>query len=576
MKNINKIKIDVNHVYEIGQDKLPFIAEASIKDDEELFAKVCACARSTYDSTVLTKVGSPVVNNGVVSSISASNYFTHATINFGDNFTIISPLFNLSADVSGANCLVEADEFAIQVRQNKVYCMRYTTNKNTYDVLEGTTTLETGTDYLIKFEQTYDGTNYVINAYLSSDYGATWNLEKTLTRTNGAYYNSGLIYVGRRENAGYPSLYVSGPLDLKTFVCFKKGVEVLKVNKSGVDKVVADDFTVVGTPTLSNGILDGITSGNYLTAPAIDLGDNFEIISPLFKATGGSTTECILETDEVAIQIRNGKTYCWRYTTNKNTYDLLEGVTTLELGKYYLIKYTQTFDGTNYTSTTYLSNDFGATWTLERTLTRTEASYYNGGLIYFGRRQNAGYPNLFSNPLNLNHCKISSSKGDKYYPCVYIPYSESNTGSKIADFTYRLPVQYAYEINGFAPYYTIDEVTRNFTLPLGELYGIVNTTTDKKVAELQNAVTSLIMPDYENGISITVNTDYTAPSDGWVGIYANNSGGTFTINGEQMGYVNQNGSNNDAVFTIFPVAKDDVVKLTAGDSFTFYACKGVN
>ena len=54
-----------------------------------------------------------------------------------------------------------------------------------------------------------------------------------------------------------------------------------------------------------------------------------------------------------------------------------------------------------------------------------------------------------------------------------IPYTLSKTGSKIVDVAYRDRVQDMYEQYGYAPYYTIDEENENFTLPMGEIYGMI-------------------------------------------------------------------------------------------------------
>lgn len=63
---------------------------------------------------------------------------------------------------------------------------------------------------------------------------------------------------------------------------------------------------------------------------------------------------------------------------------------------------------------------------------------------------------------------------------VEIPYTESKTGSKIVDAYYRDRVQNVYEQYGTAMYYTIDEENQNFTLPMGEIYGMIENKTDKE------------------------------------------------------------------------------------------------
>ena len=67
---------------------------------------------------------------------------------------------------------------------------------------------------------------------------------------------------------------------------------------------------------------------------------------------------------------------------------------------------------------------------------------------------------------------------------VEIPYTLSKTGSKIVDVAYRNKVQALYNQEGKADYYTIDETNQNFTLPMGEIYGM------KANSDLSNLTTA--------------------------------------------------------------------------------------
>ena len=57
---------------------------------------------------------------------------------------------------------------------------------------------------------------------------------------------------------------------------------------------------------------------------------------------------------------------------------------------------------------------------------------------------------------------------------IEIPYALSKTGSKIVDYDYIESVQAVYDEYGYAPYYTIDEDNETFSLPMGEVYGMIN------------------------------------------------------------------------------------------------------
>ena len=65
---------------------------------------------------------------------------------------------------------------------------------------------------------------------------------------------------------------------------------------------------------------------------------------------------------------------------------------------------------------------------------------------------------------------------------IEIPYIEARTGSKIVDAQYRDRVKQIYDINGVAGYFTLDEENQNYTLPMGELYGVLANLYDNRVS----------------------------------------------------------------------------------------------
>ena len=58
---------------------------------------------------------------------------------------------------------------------------------------------------------------------------------------------------------------------------------------------------------------------------------------------------------------------------------------------------------------------------------------------------------------------------------VTIPYTLSKTGSKIVNYKYRTRVTNLYNAQGYAPYYTLSD--SSFTLPMGEVYGMIERRT---------------------------------------------------------------------------------------------------
>jgi len=106
--------------------------------------------------------------------------------------------------------------------------------------------------------------------------------------------------------------------------------------------------------------------------------------------------------------------------------------------------------------------------------------------------------------------------------------------------------------------------------------------TSGNISSASNTVKSTItawgMPDYSNGISVTVNTDYTCTANGWILIQSRVADGGsryLYINSTQYDFVASAGNYYDTDFAIIPVSAGDIVKLTSG-TIKFYPMKGAN
>lgn len=109
---------------------------------------------------------------------------------------------------------------------------------------------------------------------------------------------------------------------------------------------------------------------------------------------------------------------------------------------------------------------------------------------------------------------------------IDIPYTLSKTGSKIVDAAYRDRVQDMYEQYGYAPYYTIDEENENFTLPMGEIYGMIEKKINNDASNLtepgKTNIKNLVYPDFNNTVSlpITLNLVQQADKDCYLNVNA--------------------------------------------------------
>lgn len=91
---------------------------------------------------------------------------------------------------------------------------------------------------------------------------------------------------------------------------------------------------------------------------------------------------------------------------------------------------------------------------------------------------------FWSGSVDLNTVKVFVDDLLFYQACLIIPYTVSKTGSKIVDGKYRERVFDLYEQEGMAIYYVLDTDSHNFTLPLGDVYGMITKLFDRvKVLE---------------------------------------------------------------------------------------------
>ena len=121
----------------------------------------------------------------------------------------------------------------------------------------------------------------------------------------------------------------------------------------------------------------------------------------------------------------------------------------------------------------------------------------------------------------------------------------SPTGSKITSSDYLEFVQELYKKNGVAYYYTLDENNKTFTLPMGEIYGMMSKKADTDLSntnpniDFVKNILDAFAPD--TSVIITINSSptysYYAPCAGWYVLTADASERRYLyINGVQSPY----------------------------------------
>ena len=240
-------------------------------------------------------------------------------------------------------------------------------------------------------------------------------------------------------------------------------------------------FTVLGSPTITDdGVASGISASNYLTFPLninpqntlkIQIegvhGDTQTSAGTLFHISDGTTSLTLYRNRTSKMSGEVGST--------SKTYISDSEVTTN--GARY--KYIVSFDiVTNKYSYQYYENDVLITQKDNMLISvLANMNWSNITIGNIGRQYSPlnGSIDLKQFSITVDGKEVFSGNktGLDVINNIEIPYTLSKTGSKIVDVAYRDRVIDLYEQEGQAGYYTIDEANKNFTLPMGEIYGMI-------------------------------------------------------------------------------------------------------
>ena len=249
--------------------------------------------------------------------------------------------------------------------------------------------------------------------------------------------------------------------------------DVLKYKNSGtetgIDVIKPDNYEVVGTPTITDdGIASGFSTANYIThGITINSSDDFEIIISV-KLNQLSNLQYFAHFIDVSALRQEKNIIAFNLPSTEATPILpyFSLVSNVQIDTKYYCKFKKV--GNTYIAA-YKTNDID--WVIVKNVTSNLTMRPITSLV-LGNSADKQRP-LTYGEIDLNDIKIYINGNLVYQPCLKIPYTESKTGSKIVDAAYRDRVLDMYEQYGYAPYYTIDEENQNFTLPMGEIYGMI-------------------------------------------------------------------------------------------------------
>ena len=259
--------------------------------------------------------------------------------------------------------------------------------------------------------------------------------------------------------------------------------------KSVVDLPFPHDFTVHGTPIINSGIAEFINDDDYvITNCHLPLTKQNYKIRVKFIATDNCfvSSHHLVGTYEAGGTVfqaeMNGRFTMYNYVNNGlgGTQNVFMNTDPLSYQTGDIVTVEGGFDETKGFYIKATANG----QTVEANDDRYNNYWYNvpESNIIIGVISKWAWSNgHFKGKVDLSEFRVYFDDELIYVPCLYISCYKSKLGVKIVSSENAERVSVLYEYKGYSPYFTINTTNQIFTLPLGELYGML----DKKAnAEL--------------------------------------------------------------------------------------------
>lgn len=461
----------------------------AICSDKRIYQDVLGYAHSTFDLSKFTVVGVPTISaDGILTTTSSNQYVTGSNFSFTNGFQLKGKFTGQIGNINSCPLLITnshasgADKaFAIKVTASGIRVGIADFDGTSY--ISGTVPQISGnalgiTDnnpHTIYYDISIKGTTVTFKAKVE---GGSW---QTATGTLTGNYALSNVHICAGGNTwGSATTLVT---DLKYTEWYIDDVLVFSGNKTGIDTIKPDDYSVVDTPTITDDGIANITSTNGIATQYIISADNsdWEFGCRIKFNNFGSGTNFI-----EAMTLDNSKTVFSHYVSSSGAairmYVDVSGAQTsvgftgnqpsYALGKWYDIYYKRV--GNVFTFAYKLATD--STFTTFRQVYEGNYPVFNANIRFLEITSSSG----LDYDVDLNSVYFVNKGSLVYQSCLKIPYVESRTGSKVVPVYARPRVIDAYEQGYPQRYYTIDEVNENYTLPIGEIYGMIETVPERK------------------------------------------------------------------------------------------------
>ena len=493
-----KANISLNNLDDIGADKLntsKMYTTGTISNDTQGFEQLKQMRYSTFDKSKFTVVGSPTITDDGV----ASGFDNTANILFpiknedlvGKSWSISGACLQVASDIHkkifafGDN--VEPSFGTIQYvpNINKVIFQFKTGDDTSSSSIKYIEVTLNETPYKIYFNLSFDRSSKTYTLRAKTDTSSQWQEANYIATTDNpdiytlSHAPTQSLAIRAWANSTNPVNWTY-PVDLKCYSVEINGKEVFSGNKTGIDIIKPDNYEVVGSPVISDdGVASGFSTSSYLKTlqPYIGSNSKFSIKCDFTTASTIMDSYTLFGVDNSSgwynyIYARQGFIKFIVQLSDDTSYDDLYINHTFTPKTNYSIEIS--WDGTAYKLVLYREKEKVSENSYISSLPLKNISTAK---LFVGRSQYGNY--YFNGSIDLNAFKIYVDGNLVYQPCLKIPYTQSKTGSKIVDVAYRDRVIDMYEQEGQAGYYTIDEENQNFTLPMGEIYGMIESKATK-------------------------------------------------------------------------------------------------
>lgn len=468
-------------------------------DDTRLFNDVKKLAQNSFDSTKFTAEGTPSVSSdGIASGFSSGNYLkSSVTVDCTKTFRIVfnekrgsGAKFNgFQLSKSGVD---STPLFFVQSANATTITLglyiNETLSTNEYDFSHSS---YTDINYIVSWDKT-SYTLEIENAQTNETI-LTQTVSGSTALSNGSS-STGVIIYGYNWNCAA----AISSTDLKQTIVHNGGIPVFLGNKTGEEKIIENNYTVVGSLTIADGIASGFSTNDYITSGDYkqNLGnaDNWEI--EVHSITASSTSATYFgalihnkSDNDQAIHIDMNNSHVLRvYLKAADGTNIFYGSNTpdsFDLGSPLAVKIA--FTGTQYLISTKIS---GGDWKVQLTANNSKKIMSLNVPLIFGSSNSAGNSN-WTGSIDVKSIKVKENGGMTYCTELSVPYIENKHGVLVVDGAYADRVQLLYGKYDSALYYTLDRINKESALPYGDIYSLLIKRTDGDWQMIKSANISL-------------------------------------------------------------------------------------